>query len=101
MTPDSEKKIEARLTREVTRLGGMSVKLTSQFHRGLPDRLVLMPEGRAYFVELKTTGKKPTELQAHTHAQLRRLGYFVAVVDSFAALDDFLLLVKLEGGLLA
>ena len=87
---ESEKTLEARLQKEIKRRGGLALKLLSQLHRGLPDRLVLMPGGWCFFVELKSTGKKPTRLQAHCHEQLERLGFAVWVVDSTESLDNVL-----------
>lgn len=88
--PESEKTLEARLRREVEKLGGKALKLSAQMHRGLPDRLILMPRGRAYFAEIKTTGKKPTRLQEKCHRELRDLGFDVFVIDSTDGLMDAL-----------
>lgn len=63
------------------------MKLSAQMHRGLPDRLILMPGGLAFFAEIKTTGKKPTRLQQHCHALLRGLGFNVFVIDSTESLE--------------
>ena len=87
---ESEKTLEARLRREVNDRGGMAIKLLSQLHRGLPDRLVLMPGEHVYFVETKSTGEKPTRLQKHCHNQLRKLGFDVWVIDNTESLDRFL-----------
>ena len=70
---ESEKDLEARLVKEVETRGGMAIKLTSQFHRGLPDRLVLCPYHTMAFVEMKSTGKKPTALQDATPQRLRSM----------------------------
>lgn len=74
--------------------GGMALKLLSQFHRGLPDRLILMPGGHTYFAEIKTTGKKPTILQLHCHETLRQLGFQVFVIDSSESLETALALIN-------
>ena len=86
---ESEKTLEARLVAGVKLRGGMTVKLTSQFHRGLPDRLVLLPFHTACFVELKSTGKKRTALQELAGEQLEALGFRVFVIDSSELLYDF------------
>lgn len=91
---ESEKTLEARLRKEVEALGGKALKLMSQLHRGLPDRLVLMPGGLAFFVELKSTGKKPTGLQTHCHDQLRQMGFEVYVVDSTESLEMAVALIN-------
>ena len=93
---ESEKTLEARLRKEVEALGGKALKLMSQLHRGLPDRLVLMPGGLAFFVELKSTGKKPTALQTHCHDQLRQMGFEVYVVDSTESLEKAVALINRE-----
>ena len=96
MNQESEKTLEARLRKEIEKRGGMALKLSSQLHRGLPDRMVLLPNGVLYFVEMKTTGKKPTHLQTHCHEQLRALHFPVLVIDSTKALEDFLAIADFE-----
>lgn len=95
----SEKVLEAELRERCKALGWMCIKLTSQYQRGLPDRLILMPGGRVCFVEIKTTGKKPTALQRVTHERLRALGYRVEVVDTTESLDNLIveLLYEVQG----
>lgn len=87
---ESEKDLEARLVKEVETRGGMAIKLTSQFHRGLPDRLVLCPYHTLAFVELKSTGQKPTALQDATLQRLRSMRFTVKVIDTSEALNIFL-----------
>ena len=77
-----EKEIEQKLVREVRRNGGISPKFVSPGMRGMPDRLVLMPKGRVYFVELKRPGAEPGPLQTARHEMLRGMGFRVYVVDS-------------------
>ena len=42
---------------------------------GWPDRIVLLPDGKFGFVEVKAPGEEPRPLQLHRHKQLRQLGY--------------------------
>lgn len=84
---ESEKTLETSFRKAIEALGGMALKLSSQLHRGLPDRLVLMPGGLAFFAEIKTTGERPTRLQKHCHQQLRELGFQVYVIDSTESLE--------------
>ena len=96
---ESEKVLEAELRERCKALGWMCIKLTSQYQRGLPDRLILMPGGHVCFAEIKTTGKKPTALQRVTHERLRALGYRVEVVDTTDSLDNLIveLLYEVQG----
>jgi hypothetical protein len=85
-----EKTLEKKLREKVKAQGGIAVKLFSPYLTGLPDRLVLMPGGRACFAELKSTGENPTPTQVKRHDQLRRLGFVVAVIDTSELLEDFM-----------
>ena len=87
---ESEKNLEARLVTEIKKRGGIAVKNTSQFHRGLPDRLVLLPFHTLSFVEMKSTGRSLTPLQQTVQSKLWNLGYTVYVIDSTEALEGFL-----------
>ena len=87
---ESEKTLEARLVREIEARGGMALKYTSQYHRGIPDRICLLPGGLCVFVELKSTGKKPTKLQAHAMERLDAMGLPTCVVDSTEKLLELL-----------
>ena len=77
-----ECEIERHLMMEVKRAGGMAVKFVSPGFDGMPDRLVLLPDGRMGFVEVKAPGKHPRPLQTARHRLLRELGFKVFVLDS-------------------
>ncbi len=90
----NEKIIERKLVEAIRDLGGVALKLLSSLFSGLPDRLVLMPGGRLWFVEVKTTGKKVSIIQANRHRMLRRLGFSVYVIDCMEDLNEFLIAVR-------
>jgi hypothetical protein len=85
-----EKLVEQALVKETRQSGGMCPKLVSPGTDGMPDRLVLLPEGRMGFVEVKAPGKKPRPLQQKRHEQLRELGYTVAVLDDPQQIPEIL-----------
>jgi len=82
MTVYSEKYLERKLRQEVEKHGGLAIKLVAVHFIGLPDRLCLLPGGRLFFAEIKTTGEKPTRLQLHVHCKLRVLGFNVHIIDT-------------------
>lgn len=94
---ESEKLIEAKLREAVKKRGGIAIKLLAQFHRGLPDRILLLPGGRAFFVELKSTGCKPGLLQTKAHEMLRSLGFSVYVIDTTYKVSELMRIIDLEG----
>ena len=77
-----ESQLEQKLVHHITKLGGIAYKFSSPNRRSVPDRLCVMPNGRAFFVELKAEGKTPTPLQRHEHEILRSLGHTVLVIDN-------------------
>ena len=89
-----EKQIEAKLKREVKRIGGLALKFVSPGYAGVPDRIVLLPKGKLCFVELKAPGRKLRPLQLKRKKQLKRLGFKVYVIDSFEKIDLFIQEVK-------
>ena len=84
----SEKVFERELSKFAEESGGMAVKLLSQFIKGLPDRVFLLPGGVVVFVEFKSTGKRPTKIQNYIHLKLRVLGFPVYVVDSVGSYGE-------------
>ena len=77
-----EKQIENKLTRSVKKAGGIALKFVSPGFAGMPDRLVLLPDGMCAFVELKAPGKHTRSLQTVRHRMLQKLGFKVYVIDS-------------------
>lgn len=84
----SEKYLERKLVERIKAAGGLCLKFASVTEAGYPDRLCLMPHGRTLWVELKTTGRKPTKLQEIRHQELRERGFAVYVVDDMITLEQ-------------
>lgn len=85
-----EKDIEIHLRNEIKKIGGKAYKWESPGNAGVPDRIVFLPNGRLYFVELKAPGKQPTALQIAQHRKLEILGHKVYVLDSKEAVIGFI-----------
>jgi len=85
-----EKVIEQRLVKAVKGLGGISPKFVSPGLSGMPDRIVLLPDGKVGFVEVKAPGKKPRALQVVRHEKLRALGFKVFVLDGEEQIGEVL-----------
>lgn len=85
-----EKKLESKLKNEIEKLGGLALKFTSPYFTGMPDRVLLLPKGRLFFVELKSKNGKVSLRQAVVHKQLSLLGFRVAIIDDDFKLTEFL-----------
>ena len=86
----NEKFIEKKLVESVKKMGGLAPKFVSPGLDGVPDRIVLMPDGKMAFVELKALGKKPRPLQLKRKRMLERLGFPVYVVDNIEQIGGIL-----------
>ena len=75
-----EKHVEAYLVKAVRERGGEAYKFTSPAMRGVADRLVVMPNGVVWFVEVKRPGGKRTPLQERFAARMQELGQRYALL---------------------
>lgn len=86
----SEKNIE-RYVVEQSRIRGLfCLKYSNPALAGFPDRILVLPAGRVVWVELKSAGRRPTELQNIRIARLRNMGHRVEVIDSKDGVDRLL-----------
>ena len=76
-----ERQVEQSLVKAVKARGGSCPKFVSPGLSGVPDRLVLMPNGKMGFVEVKAPTKKPRALQLYRIKQFRDLGFKCFVLD--------------------
>ncbi len=90
MSTTLEKHIEQKLSQAVRKKGGLCPKWVSPRLDGVPDRIILLPDGRIAFAELKAPGKLPCPLQLRRKAQLEKLGFRVYVIDSKEQIQSIL-----------
>ena len=98
---DSEKRVEALLVSGVKRMGGLAYKFVSPGNSGVPDRIILMPGGKIYFVELKREDGQLTNLQKRQINRIQKLDCQVDVLHGMVEVSNFLLRLQaeqLEGG---
>ena len=91
-----EKDIEKLFRDEIKKAGGKAYKFTSPGNDGVPDRIVMLPDGRIVFVELKTDTGKLSRLQELQSRQIAELGQTVRVLHGLAEVRDFFLEFGLE-----
>ena len=85
-----ERDVERALVRAVQSRGGICPKWVSPGLDGVPDRIVMLPDGRIGFVELKAPGERPRALQIARMRQFKRLGYQCYVCDEIGLIDGIL-----------
>jgi hypothetical protein len=74
-----ESAIEQLFFRLVREAGGLAIKLAPT-HAGVPDRLVLWPDGRSCLVELKQTHGTVSKVQKLWHRKAEGMGHPVTVL---------------------
>lgn len=89
-----EKEIEKKFCRYASNLGCKAYKLASMGNRGFPDRTVICPGGRVFFIEFKRKGGKMSPNQIIMKNTLEALGFEYYVCDEKGQaeliLDEFL-----------
>ena len=75
-----EKEIEKYLCKTVERIGGQAFKFTSPMNRGVADRIVCLPDGTVWFIEVKAPDGKLTPLQKRFGRRMQALKQNYAVV---------------------
>ncbi len=86
----NEKQIEAKLVQGVRANGGLCFKFISPGNAGVPDRIIIAPGGRVYFVELKTERGRPSEIQKRVMREMQKRGADVRLVKGLIAVEQFL-----------
>lgn len=85
-----ENKIEKHLVDEVNKRGALCWKLAILNAGGFPDRTVLAPVGRIWFIELKQREQRAGRLQRYIHQLLTGLGFQVLLIDTMDKADEFI-----------
>ena len=80
-----ERSLENAFRKEVKALGCFYIKMPAMWLAGLPDRLFLLPNGTAFFIEWKRPGGKLRPIQVYMGNKLRKLGFKVYVINNTKA----------------
>lgn len=91
-----ERDLEKKLVLGIKKLGGKAFKFVSPGNVGVPDRLIVMPEGRMFFVELKTDTGKLSKLQGRQIEFLRKMGCEVVISYGLQGVADILKVLENE-----
>ena len=75
-----ERDVESYLVQRLDEIGIPCLKFNPDNKIGMPDRLVLLPDGKVIWVELKTTGGHLEEIQKLQHKRLQEIGHRVEVI---------------------
>jgi len=85
----TESQIEARLVRMVRERGGLCYKFVSPGNPGVPDRIIITPNGRVFFVELKTKIGSLQKIQQWQIAEMKKRSADVRILKGWDAVRNF------------
>lgn len=90
-----EATFELKLTRKVKNLKGICLKFKS-VESGWPDRVIVMPKGKTYWVELKRPDGKGeiSALQRYNGNRLWDMGHEMHFIETELELYSFLLILE-------
>ncbi len=87
---ERESELEARLLAGVKEGGGLCYKFVSPGNDGVPDRIVVTPNGKVWFVELKTRTGRLSPMQKVQLRRLRQAKANAAVLYGREDVEEFL-----------
>lgn len=88
-----EKQIQAKIKKELEKIGWLVLRPVSVSKSGYPD-LWCLKSGACVFVEVKQPGARPTALQELRHRHLREMGFVVIVATSANDVEKIKVLQK-------
>ena len=84
-----ESYIEGQLKLKIEKSGGVCLKFWPISETGFPDRIILLPKGRIYFVETKAPNGIVKKKQSWRHVKLRSLGFDESVLWNILEVNNF------------
>jgi hypothetical protein len=85
-----ERDVEKYFCWAVETMGGKTWKFKSPAQRGVADRIVCLPDGSTWFVELKTKGGRLAPLQKLFAADMTALNQRHAVLWTYEQIDNWM-----------
>ena len=91
-----ESEVERHLVWHVSRMGGRSYKFASPAHRGVADRIVCLPNGDVWFIELKAKGGRLSALQERFALEMEEQNQLYACLWTTHQIDEWVDSLGLE-----
>ncbi len=85
-----ESAIESKLARMVRERGGLCYKFVSPGNPGVPDRIIITPDGRTIYVELKTEIGRLSRIQEWQREEFKKRGVDFRVLKGLEEVKAFM-----------
>jgi len=83
-----ESQIEKSLSQRIKARGGLCYKFISPSNPGVPDRIIITPDGRTVYVELKTEIGRLASIQQWQISEMQKRQADVRVCKGIEAIKD-------------
>ena len=90
----TESRIEQKFTRELKALGCLVYKFVCPGNSGVPDRLVIYPDGTVAFIELKTEQGLTSPLQKYQIDKIQKYGVPCHILHGMDQVDEYIQCAK-------
>ena len=90
MSKYKEGKVEQYLVQQVEKRGGKAYKWVSPGRRGVPDRIIVLPQTTPIFAEIKSEGESLAATQRTVCDELNMLDQSVWLLDSNEAVNELI-----------
>lgn len=84
-----ESAIENKMVRMVRERGGLCYKFVSPGNPGVPDRIVITPDGRTIYIELKTEIGRLASIQKWQIDEMKKRGVDIRVLKGLDEVKAF------------
>lgn len=86
----TEKQIENYLKKKFESIGSIVLKFTSPGSAGVPDRIIILPDGTTLYVEVKCKTGRIAPLQQYWVDKINKQGAYACFVWSYQDVDRLL-----------
>ena len=93
----TESSIERKIVEHCQKFDVLCYKWVSPSRRGVPDRILIFPDGRVVFAELKTKWGRLSPLQRYEHKRLTEQGATVVVFKTFENYEKWFIQITNRG----
>tara|TARA_R110002167_G_scaffold185793_2_gene386572 strand:+ start:3280 stop:3558 length:279 start_codon:yes stop_codon:yes gene_type:complete len=86
-----ERDVEQYFSKVAKQIGALTYKWPASYHKGLPDRILILSSGDVWFVEIKRTLGRVSKRQKYVLETLRKQCCKTAILSGKSDVDEFFL----------
>lgn len=84
-----ERDVEKYFSKAAKKVSALTYKWPASYHKGLPDRILILSTGDVWFVEIKRSNGKVSKRQKYVLETLRKQCCKTAILSGKSDVDEF------------